>query len=153
MSLGKLDACEAHLVRCLREGAAEEDADVFLVGGCVRDKLLGKNTRDFDVSCPSHSLRSVMGAVQRALFRTRGDGPLEFLQELQPLFISEAPSSGVQVLSFKLRDRDTLESFKLDFRPLAEDAVAADALTRDFRINAIYYSVRDDRLVDPFGVT
>jgi tRNA nucleotidyltransferase/poly(A) polymerase len=153
MRLGKLSDCEAHLLTCLKEAAEDQKTkEVYLVGGCVRDKLLGDNTWDFDVSCPNAVLRALMSSVQSSLWKKKDTAPLEFVRELPPFTIHEYPSAGTDVFSFKLRHKDTKQPFKVDFRGLKEESVRSDALTRDFRLNAIYYSVVDDELVDPFNV-
>ena len=101
--------------------------DAWVVGGAVRDELLGRPAFDLDVSCQDPE------RAARALARRTGDA-------LFPL--NEAFGAWRVVL-----DR----SRTIDFSPLRGASIEADLAERDFTANAIALPVRDGDYVDPFG--
>lgn len=130
----------------------EQLQDVYLVGGCVRDLILGRPTFDFDVSCPPDVLGRLLSGFRFELASATAH-PLRFERDLQPLVIQEQPSQGVQVLSLKLTHvTDQEVAVKVDFRPLKNSSLEDDALSRDFTFNSIFYSLGKKQMVDPAGV-
>ena len=104
-------------------------ADAWLVGGALRDRLLGRETADFDVV-----LEGDRAAVARQLAR-RADG------HAFPL------SEGFGVWRVVSRRSD----WQVDLLPVAGGAIEADLAARDFTINAMAQPLGSDELVDPFG--
>lgn len=103
--------------------------DAWLVGGSVRDRLLGRPTSDFDLAVDADS-----EAVARGLARRIG----------APSFpLSEAFGSW-RVIA---RDR----SWQVDLTPLGGGRIEDDLALRDFTINAIAEPLAGGELVDPFG--
>jgi hypothetical protein len=107
----------------VRAAVAGEEA--YVVGGAVRDQLLGRPIVDVDVACrePQRAARRYRDAAGGALF---------------PL----SERHGAWRIAF--RDRT------VDFTPL-RDGIEADLATRDFTINAIAVPVGGGETVDPFG--
>ena len=105
--------------------AAGEDA--FVVGGAVRDELLGRPVVDVDVACrdprrAAHAYAQESGGASFAL----------------------SGGHGAWRVAFRGSDRT------VDFTPL-DDGIEDDLRTRDFTINAIARPVTGGDYVDPLG--
>jgi tRNA nucleotidyltransferase/poly(A) polymerase len=105
-----------------RVRAALGGEEAWIVGGAVRDELLGRPLVDLDVAC-----REPEAAARRY------GGPVFPLSERHGAW------------RVALKDGRTV-----DFTPL-QDAIEADLATRDFTINAIARPLDGGELVDPFG--
>ncbi|MBV9309383.1 MAG: HD domain-containing protein [Solirubrobacterales bacterium] len=103
--------------------------DGWLVGGAVRDRLLGRPTSDFDVAV-------IADAAQAAAALARASGGYHFKL-----------SEGFGAWRVGARDR----SWQLDVLPLSGESIEADLARRDFTINAMAQVLGSDELVDPFG--
>ena len=108
-------------------GIAEEPA--WLVGGAVRDRLLGRPTDDYDVAVGGDARR-----LARALARTA---------DAHVFGLSEA--FGV----WRVVDRD--HRWQVDVLPLTGQSIETDLAQRDFTINAIAEPLSGVGYVDPFG--
>ncbi len=136
---------ELKLIRSIARVAQSRDTPAYVVGGYVRDKLLGRATKDIDIVVV-------------------GDGPL-FAEQLH-----EALPKSSEVKVFKnfgtayLRVGDTdvevvgarKESYSHHSRnPEVEPGTLEDDQTRrDFTINALALSLQSEnfgQLIDPFG--
>lgn len=106
----------------VRAAVAGEEA--YVVGGAIRDQLLGRAIVDVDVACrhPERAARRYRDAAGGALF---------------PL--SERHGAW----------RVALPARTVDFTPL-RDGIEADLATRDFTINAIAVPAGGGEAVDPF---
>lgn len=100
--------------------------DAWVVGGAVRDELLGRTAFDLDVSCaePERAARALRARAGDAVF---------------PL--NDRFGAWRVVL-----DR----SRTVDFSPLRGDSIEADLAERDFTVNAIALPVAGGDYVDPF---
>lgn len=107
-----------------REILAGEDA--WVVGGAVRDELLGRPLVDLDVAC-----RDPLAAAQA--YRRRSRGAVFPLSERHGAW------------RVALEDGRTV-----DFTPL-RDGIEDDLATRDFTVNAVAVPLAGGRPVDPFG--
>ncbi len=110
-----------------REVLAGEEA--WLVGGAVRDRLLGRHTDDVDVALPGDPKRAARGiakAAGGASFRLSG----EF-----GAWRAVGPEHGWHV----------------DLVPLRGADIAADLAERDFTINAMAEPLAGGDLLDPHG--
>jgi poly(A) polymerase len=108
-------------------GLLEEPA--WLVGGAVRDQLLGRPTSDFDVV-----LAGEPRAAAKSLARALG----------AHVFALSEGFGGWRVIA---RDR----SWQVDLLPLGAHTIEADLARRDLTINAIAQPLRGGDYVDPFG--
>lgn len=128
------------VVRRLRQAGHE----AHIVGGCVRDLLLGRPPGDFDVATSAHP-DTVM-----KLFGDRYAIPTG-LQHGTVTVVTGPPPQGrhVEVTTFRG------EGEYLDGRRPSVVRFGAtldeDLARRDFTMNAIAYDPVDDRLTDPFG--
>jgi poly(A) polymerase-like protein len=107
-----------------REILAGEEA--WIVGGAVRDELLGREVVDLDVACADPK------AAARAYARRSHGAPFP---------LSERHGAWRVALDGGLT---------VDFTPLP-DGIAEDLATRDFTINAIAIPLAGGDPVDPFG--
>ena len=108
-------------------GIADEPA--WLVGGAVRDRLLGRPTDDYDIAVGGDVRR-----LARAMARS-SNGHVFALSE----------AFGV----WRVVARD--HSWQVDMLPLAGRSIEADLGQRDFTINAIAEPLSGGGYVDPFG--
>ena len=108
-------------------GIAQEPA--WLVGGAVRDRLLGRPTDDFDVAVVGDARR-----LARSLARST---------QAHPFALSDA--FGV----WRVVARD--HRWQVDLLPVAGGSIETDLAQRDFTINAIAEPLSGGEHVDPFG--
>ena len=109
--------------------AALSGEEAWLVGGAVRDRLLGRETIDVDVAIagdPREAARRVARAAGGAAFRLSG----EF-----GAWRAVGPGHGWHV----------------DLAPLRDGDLAADLGARDFTINAMAQPLQGGEPVDPHG--
>jgi Poly A polymerase head domain len=109
----------------IREAVGE--APAWVVGGALRDELLGREVVDRDVTCPSPE------AAARRYARLAG-GAVFRLSERH----------GAWRVAF--RDGKTV-----DFTPVHGESIEEDLATRDFTVNALARPLAGGPLVDPFG--
>lgn len=108
----------------IREAVEHEEA--WIVGGAVRDELLGRPVVDVDVACPEPE------RAARAYARGSGGAPFQ---------LSERHGAWRVALA---------DGRTVDFTPLL-DGIEADLATRDFTINAIARPLEDGEERDPYG--
>lgn len=112
------------MLELVRELLAGEEA--WVVGGAVRDELLGRPVVDLDVACaePERTARA---------YARRSDGA--------PFPLSERHGAWRVALD---------DGRTVDFTPL-RDGIKADLATRDFTINAIAVPLVGGEPADPYG--
>lgn len=113
----------------------------YLVGGCVRDMILGKNPKDFDVAT-----EATPEQVNKLFRNSRLIGKrfklvhVRFGRELIEVATFRASHDSEDNLDNKLGNQS--ESGIL-LRDNVYGTVHDDALRRDFTVNALYYSIND----------
>ena len=105
------------------------DGPAWLVGGAVRDRLLGRQTPDLDVA-----LTGEARAVARAVARAAGGHPFSLSETF----------GGWRVVAHD-------HSWQVDLLPLVGDSIEADLSHRDLTVNAIAEPLGGGAPVDPFG--
>ncbi len=141
-------------VKAIEDFVVSLDLDAYLVGGAVRDELLGRDSKDADFFVPgvdSDGLRRVLaphGRVEELVVGGRAVGMRLYprnreIRALAPAGIEFAPPR---------RERSTGPG-RHDFEIVVDPAagIADDLERRDFTINAIARRLADGTLVDPFG--
>jgi poly(A) polymerase len=103
--------------------------EAWLVGGAVRDRLLGRPTADYDIATADDPER-----VARALSRS-ADG------------YAFALSDGFGVWRVLAHRRN----WQVDVLPLSGETIEADLAKRDLTVNAIAERLSGGEYVDPFG--
>jgi len=109
----------------LRERAPELDG--WLVGGAIRDRLLGRSVTDIDIVVEADP-----GKVARGLGQDLGAAVFKLSEQFGAWRVVPEGSN-----------------WQVDVSPLAEGGLDADLLRRDFTINAIAEPLQGGALVDP----
>jgi len=112
---------------------AGQDQQIYLVGGCVRDRLLGRPVYDLDVAVTGDGLHLARRVANR------------FGGAYYPL--DEARQTGRAIL----HDRRG-EHLIVDVARMRGQDLAADLADRDFAVNALAANVRaPDEIIDLHG--
>jgi len=140
-----LDYIEDPIFRLISVKANEMGFPVYVVGGFVRDQLMGRLSKDIDFVCVGSGI-SLAEEVARAL---AGSPEVHIYRNFGTALIVHGDLNLEFVGARK-------ESYRSDSRkPIVEDAsLEEDQLRRDFTINALAISLNEQdygRLLDPFG--
>jgi poly(A) polymerase len=129
-------------------GLKEAGYQSFLVGGGVRDLLLGREPKDFDV-CTDATPEEIRGLFRscRLIGRRFRLAHVRFGREV------------IEVATFRARhdeqsDEDNDSAHSEEGRILRDNVFGSleeDAWRRDFTINALYYDIKDFSVVDYVG--
>ena len=120
----------------------KEGADIYLVGGCVRDSLLGLSPKDIDIEIfklPPETIESVL--AKHFKIDTVGKNFGVFLLKGYSIDVSlprKESKTGLRHTDFKITGDPYMHP---------KDA----ALRRDFTINAISYDLVKEVLYDPYN--
>lgn len=114
-----------------------------LVGGCVRDALLGRPSGDVDVEVGGTSFDQLLTALR----------PFGSTDVVGRSFGTIKLNLGSHTYDFSLPRRESKigaghRGFKIEPDPLLDDRTAA--ARRDFTVNAIAWDPFENRLIDPF---
>ena len=116
--------------------------DAYLVGGCVRDLLLGREPKDFDVATNAspEEVKQVFRNCRLIGKRFR----------LAHVFFGREI---IEVATFRKSSNESCEHQKTheDGRLLRDNiygSLEEDVWRRDFTVNALYYTVRDFSVID-----
>jgi poly(A) polymerase len=120
----------------------ENHYDAYLVGGGVRDLLLGREPKDFDVVTNANPLE-----IKKCFKNGRLIGRRFLLVHV--LFRNDI----VEVSTFRaVHDVDVEETTQSEHGIILEDnvygTIEEDAIRRDFTINALYYNIADFSVLD-----
>src|SRR5438132_13930278 len=110
--------------------AARAGQRAWLVGGAIRDRVLGRATSDLDVVVEGDSRRAA-----RAVARAAPGAACFALSEQFGAWRVMAP------------DR----SWRVDLEPLRASSLEADLAQRDFTVNAIAEPIAGGEPIDPLG--
>lgn len=117
---------------------------LYVVGGFVRDFLAGLHTlkTDVDICAPADTEAFVeisknCGATVTAVYKNTGTVKLAF------------GSEQYEFASF--RSDEYVRGVHKPVKTFFTDDIVLDAKRRDFKINAIYYDIKDGKFLDPLG--
>lgn len=133
----------AELARLLAE--VPELSRAFLVGGCVRDALLGLAVKDFDVEVLGISYEALAKALSRR-------GRVDFVGRSFGVVKLSTGSGLAYDFSIPRRDRKVglgHKGFEVEFDASITPQEAASR--RDFTINALMFDPRSGEMLDFFG--
>jgi len=106
------------------------DSPAWLVGGAIRDRLLGRTTSDLDVVVDGDPAQAA-----RAIARAAGRAACFALSE--------------EFGAWRVSARDS--SWQVDVEPLRGGSLQADLTLRDFTVNAIAEPLSGGEPIDPLG--
>ncbi|MFT6094400.1 MAG: poly(A) polymerase [Pseudohongiellaceae bacterium] len=136
----------------------EGNFDGYLVGGCVRDIMLGKKPKDFDVATSAtpeqvHSLfknARIIGRRFKIVHIRYGREIIEVTTFRANHDASNEIADGAS--RRKIKELDSAHSTSgMILRDNVYGNIDEDALRRDFTINALYYSLDQFRVLDFCG--
>ncbi len=116
------------------------DFEFYLVGGAVRDGILDIDTKDFDFTTNATPEDSI------SLLNSSGYKTTEIGREFGTIEL-QIDDNSVHITTYR---KDTYENTSRN--PSIESAadLNTDLSRRDFTINSIAYSIKENELVDPF---
>lgn len=122
-----------------------EGYEAYLVGGCVRDILLGREPKDFDVAT-----NATPEQVKKAFRNCRLIGRRFRLAHV--VFGREI----IEVATFRGSGDKDKAAPKVDsdgrlLRDNSYGTIEEDVMRRDFTVNALYYNIKDFSIVDYVG--
>ncbi|MDH3510151.1 MAG: polynucleotide adenylyltransferase PcnB [Gammaproteobacteria bacterium] len=114
----------------------------FLVGGSVRDLLLGRHPKDFDIATDAHpeEVRALF-SNSRLIGRRFRLAHVRFGREI--IEVATFRRSGLQ------EDPDNGQVFHASGRIISDNVygtIEEDAWRRDFTVNALYYNIADNSI-------
>ena len=129
--MAQFSQTQAELLQAVRLEMGEQP--VYLVGGAVRDLLLGREAHDLDFTLAGDTIRLARRVADRL-----GAGFFLLDAERRIGRVVHRPENG--------------EIFFLDFVPAAGDSLLEDLSRRDFTVNAMALTMNvQEELVDPLG--
>ena len=152
---------ELIILEKIARAAAELNVETYLVGGFVRDKILGRDTRDADIVCVGDGIELATvtakyfnSASQVSFFKTFGTAHIKvnFSDKRDFPDSAENDLGGMFDIEFVGARK---ESYQFDSRnPSVEPgSIEDDQIRRDFSINTMAISLNKNnygKLIDPF---
>ena len=136
-------------------GLNENGFDAYIVGGAVRDLLLGKNPKDFDIATDAHpeEVRKIFRNA-RIIGRRFRIVHVQFGRSIIEVSTFRAGSQDSMVIKTEKLSRNVthIDAAQSQSGMLLRDnvygTIEEDALRRDFTVNALYYTVRNFEVHD-----
>src|SRR5438067_2646221 len=136
----RLDPDAVKVVRRLRRAGFL----AYLVGGCVRDLLLGIRPKDFDVATSAHP-----NQVKETFRNSRLIG-----RRFRLAHVFFRGGKIIEVSTFRANPLDELQDLPRDLLIRHDNVFGSaeeDARRRDFTINGLFYDVDEGRVIDYVG--
>lgn len=137
---------ELSVVKTIAEAASEMDVPCYLIGGFVRDKLIGRPTKDADFVCAGDALQLAKNAAYHfkphpkvSYFKNFGTAHFRMPDGFDLEFV------GARKESYQRHSRNP---------EVVPGTLEDDQNRRDFTINALAISLNKDnfgKLIDPFN--
>ncbi len=118
-----------------------EGHDLYIVGGAIRDQLLGKVVEEWDLTTDAKPDQV------EAILRTSGAKNIGIIGKRFGTITAQIHGEPVEITTFRSEEYDTLSRKPVtNFGTSLED----DLSRRDFTINAIAFDLVRQKLIDPF---
>ncbi len=156
-----LSTNERELLNIISKAAHKLQMQAYLVGGFVRDKIIGRHTKDMDIVCLGDGIalaKEVANAFDSkppvVVFKNFGTAQVKLKAAHQPeYFIADEPASSIYEIEFASARKESYQSESRKpsvFQGTLED----DQNRRDFTINALAIDLSVNNfgsLLDPFN--
>ncbi len=150
---------ELFILKKIGKAAEEIDVPVFVIGGFVRDKILGRPTRDADIVClgdgvdlAEKTAKQFYPIPEVNIFKTFGTAQIKIYNKSLPFPLGKGWDGAFEIEFVGARKESyNHNSRKPDVEPGTLDD---DRLRRDFTINTIAVSLNKNdfgKLVDPLN--
>lgn len=155
---------ELFILKKIAHVAEELGVETYLIGGFVRDKIIGRNTRDADIVCMGDGIQLAKSVAKRfkpepkfSYFKNFGTAHLRIDSSKHKSSSKVSPNGGDFAGAFYLefvgarRESYHYHSRKPD---VTAGSLKDDQERRDFTINALAISLNADnygKLIDPFN--
>ncbi len=175
IDVSALDPAALRVVARLKDKGHE----TYLVGGCVRDLLIGRRPKDFDVATSAHprQVKSLFGngriigrrfklvhihyngkVIETATFRrepAHKEGELLDLEAVEPELAELEGQVASEQPPEAPKKASKPKAADLDALLITEDneygSAQEDALRRDFTVNALFYDPKNHEIIDWVG--
>lgn len=127
----KIDSYPLQMVKNLQKAGFT----TYLVGGCVRDLLLGRAPKDFDISTSAKP-----NEIRKILERGR------LIGKRFKLILIRHGESQYEIATFRSGEERYDQSGRRDFNIFGTPE--SDAKRRDFTVNALFYDPIEDKIID-----
>ncbi len=133
-------------VKVLTAALAKTKAEVFVVGGSVRDALLKKSVKDLDLVIRGVPLESLEAALKKI-------GRVDTVGKRFAVIKVSSPDGSVIDVALPRTDASFGTGRYRDVEVRADPSlpIIKDLERRDFTISAMAWNVKEKKLVDPFG--
>lgn len=139
----------SNIIKNLANDFAKFNIKAYLVGGIVRDSLLGIASDDIDICLVGVNTNNINIVMQ--VLNKYSSNVAEQVGEKFPVWIAEIETLGK--VDFALARSEKKEGVtRKDFAVNIDNiSIEDDLLRRDLTINAIAYDIINDIYIDPFG--
>lgn len=125
-----------------------ESYNPFLVGGCVRDSLIGIEPKDFDIVVDKldHILLNMLkdgGWRNTEVVTQNGKTRIWNLVKYFPIY-DTIPGTKISYISDE-------KPYLIELIEYEGGSINSDSERRDLTINSLYYDIKNDNIVDPTG--
>lgn len=124
---------------------------IYAVGGCVRDLILGEEIKDIDIVVEAWEGEKLLTDYLLAKYPEKIGNLVEnikFHTNRFDLFLSDGSVEQIDCAMTRT------ETYKKDTRKpdnVGYAGISVDSLRRDFTLNALYYDVKTNAILDPTG--
>ncbi len=142
---------EQFLLKEIAAAASALGIDAYVVGGFVRDKLLGRHTKDIDIVCVGDGILLAETTAARFrpsptvhIFKNYGTAQIRLAEPDAPGHYTDIEFVGARRESYQPKSRNP---------QVAPGSLSDDQHRRDFTVNALAMDLHPDRygeLLDPF---
>ena len=125
--------------------------NIYLVGGCVRDLILGLEPKDIDLCIDIPDGIEIFSKWLKENFEYCVSGFCEFPRYGTMKFLLHLDSGEISEIECVIPRVETYNTGPRKPDQIKQTTIGEDALRRDFCCNALYKRVVDDVILDPTG--